>query len=118
MRVRRLTNSHDMSFGSGRGDFAVGVEAVAQMVKTRLLLVRGEWFLDTDAGMPYLTEILGKSVDLARAEATFKAAIVSVEGVLSLTSFDLTANTTTRKMTVTASVNTIYGETAITGIVL
>ncbi len=116
MRVRRLTKQHDMSFGFGRANLASQSEAVAQRVKTRLWLILGEWFMDTEAGIPYLTEILGNRVDLGRAEATFKEAITGTEGVLELISFSVVADTTTRKLTVSASVATIYGDISITGI--
>src|SRR5437660_1601027 len=50
-----------MTFGNGGADFLVdSAEAVAQSVRTRLLLFAGEWFLDLAAGTPWLTAVLGQ----------------------------------------------------------
>ena len=37
-----------------------GLEAVRQRVLQRLAFVRGEWFLDTGAGVPYYEEIFNR----------------------------------------------------------
>ena len=50
MLVRRLDPGHDMTFGQGLANYARDDEATAQAVKTRLLLLFNEWFLDTGAG--------------------------------------------------------------------
>lgn len=44
------------------GDFALcrtDRDAIAQAVTMRLKTIAGEWFLDTNLGIPYLTEIFG-----------------------------------------------------------
>jgi hypothetical protein len=110
MLARRMTPDWDMQFGQGLANYAANAEAVAQRVKARLQLLRGEWFLDTDAGVPYLTEIVGRPADLPRAAALLKQAILDTEGVAELSAFDLALNRETRKLTVTATAATIYGD--------
>ena len=109
MLTRRLTESHDMSFGAGVADYAVEAEACAQNVKTRLLLLMGEWFLDTDAGVPYLQQIAIKPANLPLAQAIIKQTILETEGVAELRSFGMTFDRETRRLTIQATVTNIYG---------
>ena len=60
MRYRKLDADGDYSFGSRQADFPGLPDTVAQAVKTRLMLLRGEWFLDSTEGMPWQGEVLGK----------------------------------------------------------
>lgn len=73
------------------GNLAVArkAEAVAQHVRQRLMTFRGEWFLDTSAGVPWLDQILGKQYDPALAEAVVKAEILDTDGVTEITSFSV-----------------------------
>lgn len=111
MRVRRIDKSHDMTFGRGRGNFADLAESVAQRVKTRLYLLKGEWFLDTTAGVPYLQKIATKPVDVAYAESVLKQTILQTDGVASITEWSADLNRQTRKFSVACRVTTIYGTT-------
>jgi hypothetical protein len=67
MIYRRLDENHDMSFGRGKQDFledSVGnPEAIAQAIKTRLLLFLGEWWMDLYDGLPLWEQILGQRID-------------------------------------------------------
>lgn len=63
--------------------------AIGQHVRQRLGAYRGEWFLDTTAGLPWLNDILGKVYDPAIAEALVKAEILDTEGVTEITSFSV-----------------------------
>lgn len=108
MLVRRLDQNHDMTFGQGLANYAVDAESVAQRVYTRLQLLKGEWFLDIDAGVPYLSEILVKPAQLDLAESIIKAVILLTDGVKELTSFDLMFNRETRKLAIEASALTDF----------
>ena len=110
MRYRKLSKNGDYTFGQAQSNFFVNSpEAVAQAVKTRLLLIQGEWFLDITEGTPYSAKILG-----AGRVATFSSAIKKVisetQGVTDVIKFGAFFNPTTRKATVSATINTLYGK--------
>jgi len=111
MIVRRLNNDFDISFGHGLSDYARDQEAVAQNVRTRLQLLREEWFLDVDAGVPYLQEIMVKPANLPLAESYIKQTIIDTDGVDELRNFSMDFDRETRKLVVSSTVSTIYGTT-------
>ena len=59
VKYRRLING-DYSFGRNNGDFLTGIDAVSQAIRTRLLLLKGEWWEDTEQGLPLFQSILGQ----------------------------------------------------------
>lgn len=111
MTTRRLTAAHDISFGSGASDYIKRAEEVAQNVLTRLYLLQGEWFLDTEDGVPYLQRIMEKPIALAYAQATIKARILGTNGVSGISGFRATVDPNIRVLFITASVQTVYNET-------
>lgn len=108
MLTRRLAPGHDMAFGFGLADYASDAEAVAQNVKTRLLLLAGEWFLDAGAGLPYLRDIVIKPANIQLAQSLIKRRILETDGVASISDFAVSFDSNTRRLTVTATVKTIY----------
>ncbi len=103
---------HDLYLdANGQIAFVHDAEAVGQHARCRLMTHRGEWFLDTTAGTPWLDRILGKRADLTLAESVIKAAIKGTDGVSEITSFDLRYRAATRGLDlVSATVKTIFGE--------
>lgn len=112
MQVRRLDRNHDMTFGRGLSNIARDDEAVAQRVRTRLYLLFGEWFLNTDAGVPYLQKITAKPADLFYTESVIKKTILDTEGIAAITGFSMDFDRNTRKLSIEAAVTNIYGTTA------
>lgn len=117
-RVRRLDTAHDMTFGRGKVNYAATAEAAAQRLRCRLLTIRGEWFLDLDAGVPWwqpessdVQPIMGGARNLPYAEAVIKAAILETDGVATIEAFSMSFNGTTRKLTVTCTGTTVDGDT-------
>lgn len=111
MRYRALDADGDMTFGAGQANFLINSPAaVGQAVQTRLLLFRGEWFLDTTEGTPWATEILGKNTEPTR-DAALRDRILGTEGVTEITAF--TAVVSGRSLTVSATINTLYGQTTV-----
>lgn len=114
MKVRRLDNNKDMTFGSGKLNFHEdSIEGVAQNVYTALSLWLGEWFLDTTAGTDWMGKCLGKNT-LSRAETEIRRAILSTDGVNEIISLSSNFDNFERKVTIDANINTLYGTTSIT----
>lgn len=113
MRYRKLDADGDYVFGRQQADFYKdSPEAVAQAVLTRLRLLRGEWFVDTTAGMPWNTEVLGKNTSTTY-DAAIRQCILRTPGVSQLVAYSSSVNPDTRALSVTATINTIYGQTEI-----
>lgn len=114
MRYRREDADGDYTFGRGDNTFLINSpETVAQAVKTRFLLWRGQWFLDTTAGTPYIQSVLGKkSPDVYNL--AIRQHILQTQGVNSITAFDTAVNSTTRRVSFTATIDTIYGTSTVT----
>ena len=115
MRYRKQDEQGDYSFGSGLNNFHIdSAEAVAQAIETRLKLWIGEWFADTSDGTGWSQAILGKhSKNLY--ELTLRQRVLETYGVTSIESFQSSLDSDTRRLTVSMTVNTIYGQTTVTG---
>lgn len=110
MIVRRLTSSHDMTFGNGVSDYAETVEAIAQNVKTRLLLLQEEWFLDISAGVPWLQKIMVKPARLLLTNTIIKRTILKTEGVTGISKYSTSFDRETRALRIATTITTIYNE--------
>jgi hypothetical protein len=115
MRCRALDSTGDYTFGHGRDDFlADQPELVRQLIRTRLLLMSGEWFLDVTEGTPYQTEIVGEHTQLTY-DVAIQSRITGTPGVLQITSYSSTV--IDRNLQVDVTLDTIYGPTRLTGII-
>ena len=109
-QVRRLDEDHDMTFGYGLGCIAERSEACAQNVKTRLLLLQGEWFLDLTDGVPWLQKIMTKPARTLLANTIIKRRIATTTDVTEIVSYQSSFSSETRKLTISVSVRTVYGD--------
>ncbi|NAR54863.1 hypothetical protein GPS59_12845 [Acinetobacter haemolyticus] len=115
MRYRKLSSDGDYVFGSGKNDFLVNTpEAVAQAILTRLKLWLGEWFADTSDGTGWNQSIVGKhSKNLY--ELTLRQRVLETQGVVNIIDFQSTLDPDTRRLTVSMTANTVYGEAYLNG---
>lgn len=114
MIYRKLDESGDYTFGQGQGEFYTNSpEAVAQAVKTRLGLIQGEWFLDTTAGTPYNSQILGAGT-VATYDQAIQAVILGTQGVVRIASYSSGIDPATRAAQVSCTIDTVYGTTSFT----
>lgn len=108
LRVRKLDSNWDPSYGQGVDNYITDIDAVAQIIKSRLLLFYGEWWEDRKLGLPMWQSILGVSgnqrvvVDHLIYEVI--AGTPNVSGVTNLTS-----TIENREYTFTATVGTDFG---------
>ena len=85
--------------------------AVGQHIKQRVKTFSGEWFLDTAAGVAWLTEVLGKNYDPVIAEALIKVEVLETDGVVDIESFSVRFDQTSRGLIAdNITVNTEYDE--------
>jgi len=112
MRYRKLDALGDYTLGSGRDFYIDEPNVVAQAVLTRLRLWLEEWFLDTTDGTPYKEEVLGKW-NGRNPGAAIQSRILGTPGVTGITSFSTLFDGDSRKLTVNASVDTVFGPITI-----
>ena len=111
MKVRKLTSEGDYMLGHGALDFYQdSADGVAQNVGTRLALWRGTWFIDTTEGTPWLQQVLGKK---EAVDVVLRTRILETPGVLSIESFDAILDSNTRRLSVTATINTQFGSAEV-----
>lgn len=109
MRNRAMDVNGDYQFGRA-GLFLVDTPAaVAQAIKTKLLLVAGEWFLDADEGTPYNQHVLGYHTQDTR-DLAIKERILSTPGVVEILQY--ASSVADRRFLVAVTVSTLYGPSA------
>lgn len=84
----------DFSFTNSNSEY------VAQKLRIRLSFFLGEWYLNTNKGLPYFQEIFKKNPNLNLIEDVFKTEIISIDYVEEIVSFDIQADVGTRKLTI------------------
>jgi len=85
-----------------------GAAGLRQRIITHLRFWRGEWALDTDAGIPYYERVLGRQ-PLAVATATIATALRRIPGVRRIESLEVETSPDDRALTVRVSLDTDEG---------
>lgn len=67
----------------------VGAASVRQRLRLRLLLWRGEWFLDQNLGVSYTRDVMVKNPALSAIDTLLRRVISTCPGVVSLDEFSL-----------------------------
>lgn len=111
MRYRLLSATGDYIFGHPGAFLSNSPAAVAQAITTRLNLRTGEWLLDATEGTDYSGGVLGYGTQGTR-DQIIRARILETPGVNSLIAYSSTVDSS-RKMSVSAQVDTIYGAATI-----
>jgi hypothetical protein len=108
-----LTANLDYAYGQGSANYLVDSRAaVAQEVFTTLMLLQGEWFLDTTAGVPWLTQVMGVNT-IPLYDQVIKQAILNVQAVTAIASYTSILNRATRVLAVTVTIDTQFGITQV-----
>lgn len=113
--VRKLDPiTWEPQYGNGQNNFISDLDAVTQIIATRLRLFEGEWFLNLQDGLPLFQSILGSSGSQRNLEVITNIISQRILGtVYVLSIISLTASYIGRKFTFSASVNTQFGTVSI-----
>jgi len=113
MKYRKLAEGGDYMFGR-REQFHEGRYAVAQAIKTRLLLLQGEWWEGLEDGLPLFQEVVSTFHAPDRhseiIDLIFSERILETEGVESLLSFESELDPAARTYSAHCLVETAFGE--------
>jgi hypothetical protein len=103
--------SHDIQvFGKDLRIIPEKSEAVAQRLKIKLLFFKGEWFLNTEFGVPFYQRIFTKGITKGQVDNIFRNQILDTDGVLSIITFESTFNNSSRAYSLTFSCKVESGE--------
>lgn len=114
MFYRCLDENWDYRFGRQRNDYLTNIEAVAQAVKSRLKLLKGEWWEDPTDGLPLWQEILGMRTPKGVIDRIIQERILGTLNVREIAYMSSSYDPNTRSYTFYCVVDTIYGQAVIT----
>lgn len=108
--LRLDRNTHDLDISKGTLRFITNnEEVVGQRLKIALLTKQGEWFLDTNVGLPYYQEFFTKKNNKPLIDQTIISYASRVEDVLRVKDYSSTIGTD-RVLSVSLAVETYTGE--------
>ncbi len=111
MKYRRLDENEDYTIGR-RDEMYEGTEAVAQAVKTRLLLLLGEWWENRQDGTPLFEKVLGQRLRVDETpdeiDLVFSERISGTQGVSEITRFESKIDAESRAYTAEITIKTVY----------
>jgi hypothetical protein len=108
----RLLDGNELDLSRGQIQFTSGADAVRQSIQTRLQLVKTEWFLDADAGVPLFDRVLGKDPGLAIAKNEIGKIILGTQHVTGIVSLDVRLDPGERKLFIAFVATTDLGVAA------
>src|SRR5262249_5038662 len=86
-----------------------GLESIRQDVRARLRFFAGEWFLNTDEGVPYFEHVLVKSPDQTLLRSVFRDVILGAGGVIAVPEIKLDYDRTRRRLVINFRATTDLG---------
>lgn len=114
MKYRQLDENGDYKFGNNELDFITDVEAVAQAIRTKVMLFYQEWWEDISIGIPMFQSIVGRVADTnlkMTSTLLLTRRIREIEQVTSVTNVEVIQGP--RSLSFKIEVDTTYGSTSV-----
>lgn len=89
----------DLKLTANSLTLTTGTEAIRQHLQCRFQLFFGEWFLDTEVGVPWFQDILGNKSSFVVVQEVLKGVVLDTPGVLQLLTFNFDYTASTREIT-------------------
>lgn len=100
-----LDECGDLDITAGRMSIVRDADAVKQAWVVYIKTMLGEWFLNTEIGVPYTQRVLSKQITVPALKQIFTTASLEVPGILQVTSVIVTdLNVATRTADITVNV--------------
>lgn len=112
LATKVISGSYDISFDiSGNLNLVSGIDEIIQDITTNILMVKGEWFIDIDAGIDYFGVVFQRSSTRTAVDAEFVKAIENTTGVVRIISYSSVVDRSNRGLTITFNASTTSGDT-------
>lgn len=115
MKVARLDANDDWTLGRGESDYLRDQDAIRQSVRTRLRSFQNDWFLDTGAGIDWIT-LCGRRGGQDLLVNEIRRVILGTDGVLAITALEVVPDRVRRTMQVRATLTTIFSAGVTEGV--
>lgn len=107
-------SDHDIALVDGDFDVTeTEAESLQQRLKIKLLTFKGEWYLNTQEGVPYFQSIFGKNRAKESIDAIFKQKILEEPEVQQLIEFSSSIDNVTRVYRLQFRIKSINEDTPI-----
>jgi hypothetical protein len=107
------TTTGDLEITNNNLTFVHAEDEVKQRLEQRLKTYKGEWDLDIDTGVEWLTDVMVKNPKSSLVEGLLKGHITRTPGVLEIKAFDLTFINATREMDLRFTVRSTTGDVEV-----
>jgi len=101
--------SGDIVVVEGRPMFSEGLVAIAQGIRVRFSIWKGEWFYEPGEGLPVMGGLLARGIPISDLRSVFDRALVRCPGVASRESLTVQRIGDVRELVVAFSVRTVAG---------
>lgn len=99
-----LDSNHDLVIKDFDLVLTTEQESVGQRIKQHLLTIKGEWFLDTELGVAWFSDILGQKTSEDAVRSLLINEILKVDGVDKIQDFAINFDEKTRKIAMKISI--------------
>lgn len=110
--ARRMDENGDMIFGAGDAGFCGGLEAMTQLLKTRIAAIEDEWWEGDAKAIPWISSVLA-SPTIARNKDAIDLMVIErimdTVGVIGVS--DIESAFSGRSYSFSCKVQTVYGDT-------
>ena len=109
MKVSGLDSSLDWRFGKGRAVYKRDSKAIAQNVLTRLRSFKGDWYLDTKAGVDWI-QLFGNLGTERRIIRAVESTVLQTEGVISIQKLGIIRRNPNRGVTIELQYTDVFAQ--------
>lgn len=117
--VRSLGPNGDPLNGNGANNFLTDLDAVAQIITTRLKLFEGEWWENLTDGTPFFQSIMAAPASQKNQQVISNLLQQRISGtpfVTGLQSVNISVDPRTRALSFTCTVLTAFGPVTVTNV--
>ena len=108
MKIRSLSGTGDWTYGSGKANYATDERAIEQNIASRIRSWKNDCFFDFDAGIDWVARLDKGQKDKLLNE--LRILIIQSYGVVKINSVSVNENRSTRALTLTYNVDTIFSQ--------